>query len=399
MLRVVRRLHEAGYQALLAGGCVRDVLLGRRPHDYDVATNATPPTVAELFPRSLTVGAKFGVVIVRVGGREVEVATFRSEAGYADGRRPDRVVFTDARQDALRRDFTINGMFLDPVRDEVIDYVGGRADLEKGVIRAIGKPQERFGEDHLRMLRAVRFAARLDFAIDPATWRAMCDHADKLGRISAERIGMELEYILTDPSRGRGGRLLLDAGFAGTIFPGMEPSKLEAGLKVLQAWPRRIGFGPALAALLCYAKLEQVNKVCRHLKTSNNIRHQAVWLVTNQDKLLDAMPISKGPLKKWLAEPLFEMLMRLLRCRLKTEGRSQIVLRQLQRQIHALGDEPIAPPPLLDGHELMQLGCPAGPLLGLLAEELYLAQLENHVTTKPQARHWAEEWLRGHRSL
>jgi len=397
MLRVVHRLRLAGYEALLAGGCVRDVLLGRRPHDYDIATNATPPTVAELFPRSLTVGAKFGVVIVRVGGHEMEVATFRSETGYADGRRPGKVVFTDARQDALRRDFTINGMFLDPLRDEVIDYVGGRADLQQGVIRAIGKPQERFGEDHLRMLRAVRFAARMEFAIDPATWRAIREHADKLSRISAERIGMELEYILTDPSRGRGGKLLLEAGFAGTIFPGVAAEMLAGGLKVLETWSRRIGFGPALAALLCYANAGQVSKVCRHLKTSNDIRHQAVWLVTHQEKLLTAMPMSKGPLKQWLSEPLFETLVKLLRCRLRAEGCSQTVLLRLRRQIRELGDEPVAPPPLLDGHDLMQLGCPAGPLLGRLIEELYLAQLENQVADAPQARRWAREWLDRHR--
>ncbi len=396
MLGVVRRLHDAGYEALLAGGCVRDVLLGRRPHDYDVATNATPATVADLFPRSLTVGVRFGVVIVRMGGRAVEVATFRSETGYADGRRPDRVVFTDARQDALRRDFTINGMFLDPLRDEVIDYVGGREDLQKGIIRAIGRPQERFSEDHLRMLRAIRFAARLGFTIDAATWRAMCEHANKLGRISAERIGMELEYILTDPGRGRGGQLLLEAGLAGAIFPHVEIGRLQSGLKVLEKWPRRIGFGPALAAMLCYVEPEKVSRACRYLKTSNDIRHQAIWLVEHQEQLLRSIPLSKGPLKKWLAQPLFEILVTLLRCRLHAENRSLAVLRQLRRQIRDLGDEPIAPPPLLDGHDLMKLGCPAGPRLGRLMEELYLAQLENHITTRPQAQQWAQTWLRRH---
>jgi len=397
MLYVVRRLRRAGYQALLAGGCVRDLLLGRRPHDYDIATDARPESVCALFARSRTVGAHFGVVIVLVGNRQVEVATFRSDTDYTDGRRPVRVVFTDARHDAQRRDFTINGMFLNPLTGEVIDYVGGQTDLQRRLIRAIGDPDARFAEDHLRMLRAIRFAARFDFTIDPATWRDVVKHADKLARISPERITLELEYILSDPSRARGLDLALESGLSRVIFPGLSNETLRAGIAVLERLPARCSFALALAGLLCHTDARTVERLCRRLKTSNELRQQTAWLVEHHEKLLAGLPLQKSSLKKWLAQPLFEPLVRLLRCKLRAAGRSTGPLRILRRQIRALGNEPIAPPPLLNGHDLMRLGCPAGPQLGRLIEELYLAQLENEVTTRAQAREWARHWLQSHK--
>ncbi|MCX5675205.1 MAG: hypothetical protein NTX87_09360, partial [Planctomycetota bacterium] len=200
---VIVRLREAGHEALLAGGCVRDLLLGRPAKDYDVATSARPEEVLRLFPKALTVGVSFGVVVVADGPLQVEVATFRSDLGYTDGRRPDQVAFTDARHDAARRDFTINGMFLDPAGGEVVDYVGGRKDLEARIIRAVGDPRARFAEDHLRMLRAVRFAAELGFAIDGGTAAAIQELAPKAARVSGERVAMELERLLTAPPEGR----------------------------------------------------------------------------------------------------------------------------------------------------------------------------------------------------
>ena len=189
-IEIVRHLQQHGWQALLAGGCVRDMLLGRPAKDYDVATNARPDEVMRLFPRTLKVGAKLGVVIVLTRGRQVEVATFRSEAGYEDGRHPGQVRFTSAAEDAGRRDFTINGMFYDPLRQQVIDYVGGQADLERRIIRTIGDPDERFGEDYLRMLRAVRFSTQLDFPVESATWAAVKRNAANISRISGERIAI-----------------------------------------------------------------------------------------------------------------------------------------------------------------------------------------------------------------
>jgi poly(A) polymerase len=203
-LHVMDTLRGAGHQALLAGGCVRDLLLSRTPKDYDVATDAPPGRVLEFFPKARAVGAKFGVILVRKFGRDVEVATFRTEGPYSDGRRPDHVAFGSAEEDARRRDFTINGLFFDPAGQRVIDYVGGQDDLRRRILRTIGDPSERFAEDHLRMLRAVRLAARLEFTLEAQTRTEISRAAPLLSGISPERIWMELEQILTAPSRTAG---------------------------------------------------------------------------------------------------------------------------------------------------------------------------------------------------
>ena len=200
-IRVIKQLHRNGFQALMAGGCVRDMLLGRRAKDYDIATEAPPKDVIKLFRRTLKIGAKFGVVVVMIDDQQVEVATFRTETGYADGRHPGSVEFSNAAEDASRRDFTINGMFYDPLQKEVIDYVDGQADLKAGIVRTIGKPSERFGEDYLRMLRAIRFSTALDFAIEEKTYNAIRRRAGDITKISGERIAMELESALTHPNR------------------------------------------------------------------------------------------------------------------------------------------------------------------------------------------------------
>jgi len=395
-LKVVQLLRRRGYQALFAGGCVRDMLLGKRPHDYDVATNASPDEVTCLFPRTLTVGAQFGVIIVLQYGQQIEVATFRSDSCYCDGRHPERVVFTDARHDAQRRDFTINGMFYDPFEETVIDYVGGQKDLEKKIIRAIGNPHARFTEDRLRMLRALRFAARFNFDIEPITWDAICAGASRLPEISAERIVAELEMMLVDPNRGRAAEMAFASGLLNTALPGMTGEQLSLGKSVLAQLPERCSFALALAALLADGTAKQANAVCRHLKCSNELRRQVSWLVGYRQELLNAVPMSKGQLKQWLAEPLFESLRQLNRVYIKSVSGSEAKLRQLSHQIKQLGDEPIAPPRLLNGHELIQSGATPGPMVGQLAEELYLAQLENQVKTKADAQTWVAQWLIRH---
>jgi len=395
--QVIGILHRAGHEALLAGGCVRDMLLGQTPHDYDVATNATPETITTLFPNTITVGAQFGVVVVLFGGRQIEVATFRSDGQYHDGRRPSDVVFTDVRNDAIRRDFTINGMFYDLPQQRVVDYVGGQKDLQKKVIRAIGDPVDRFAEDHLRMLRAIRFACRLEFEIEPKTYQAICRHAARIERVSPERIMMEMEKILVDARRGRGLRLAFDAKLLECVFPKLPAPMLIAGMDVLEQLPQRCSFALALAALLIDAGGKQAGNLCRHLKASNDLRRQVQWLVEHQRSLLEAGPLTRGRLKKWLAEPLFDPLMQLCRCYLKATAQSLSPLHRLRRQIRELGDDPIIPPRLLDGHDLIRLGAQPGPTVGQLAEDLYMAQLENHVRTKPQAQTWASQWLDHHR--
>jgi len=394
---VIRCLRRAGFEALLAGGCVRDMLLGKIPKDYDVATNARPEQVTTLFKRTITVGAQFGVVIVLLGGRQIEVATYRSDLDYPDGRRPKGVIFTNARQDAQRRDFTINGMFFDPLAHKVIDYVGGQGDLKQQIIRAIGNPEHRFAEDHLRMLRALRFACRFQFAIAPATWRAIRKNAAKIQRISAERISAELEMILTDPNRSHGLQLVRDSGLLIRILPDLSDKQFALGLQVVSHLPRKCSFALALSALLADCSEPKAGKICRRLKTSNDLRKQVQWLLGNRQPLLDDIPMTKGALKKWLAQPLFELLVKLNHCYLRAVGQKDVKLRTLRRQITDLGDEPIAPPRLLDGHELIRLGAVPGPLLGRLAEELYLAQLENSVRRKSEARRWVKQWLKQHK--
>src|SRR5687768_5426761 len=217
-LAVVRRLRDAGHVAYFAGGCVRDMLLGLEPKDYDVATDAPPDRVREIFKSTQAVGAAFGVILVRQRNSVIEVATFRTDLKYTDGRRPEGVVFTTAEEDAKRRDFTINGMFFDPIEEKVIDYVGGQEDLQNKLLRAIGEPNHRFEEDHLRLLRAVRFAARFGLTIEPVTTQAMARHAQHLVRISPERIAEELRFMLTAPTRVRALEMISEFGFDDVIF-------------------------------------------------------------------------------------------------------------------------------------------------------------------------------------
>ncbi|MDB6119525.1 MAG: cca, partial [Verrucomicrobiaceae bacterium] len=211
-IHVIQKLVKAGYQALLAGGCVRDELLGKTPKDYDVATNATPDQAVRLFPGAQTVGAHFGVVIVRYAEQHIEVATFRKDGSYSDGRRPDSVEFSSAEEDSQRRDFTVNGLFEDPLKGEVIDYVNGRADLEAKLLRAIGDPEARFMEDQLRLMRAVRFATVLDFEIETQTWAAVCKLSPRLGSVSVERLRDEFSKTMLHPNRVRGFDLLVESG-------------------------------------------------------------------------------------------------------------------------------------------------------------------------------------------
>ncbi len=276
-VRVVRRLQEAGHTALWAGGCVRDLLLGLSAADYDVATSATPDEVRTLFGhrRTLAVGASFGVIVVVGRGDEgqVEVATFRTEGPYLDGRRPERVEFATAEQDALRRDFTINGLFLDPLTDEVFDYVGGRADLERRVLRAIGDPVERFREDKLRMLRGVRLAARFDYALDPHTAAAITAHADEILVVSQERIAQELKKMLEHPRRVAAIRLAEELGLLARILPEGTGELPRDRLSRLE----EPSFALALAALL--ADGDAPRTPCRRLKLSNDATDRVVWLV------------------------------------------------------------------------------------------------------------------------
>lgn len=384
-LKVIDILHKAGFQALLAGGCVRDMLMGAEPHDYDVATDARPEQVGKLFKKTLKVGAQFGVMVVLLDRSQIEVATFRSETGYADGRRPDKVQFTDAREDAIRRDFTINGMFYDPIAEEVLDYVGGKDDLQNKTIRAIGNPTERFSEDHLRMLRAVRFAARFNYTIEDNTWQAIQNHCRKIEKISAERIATELEKILTHPNRHLGITLTADSGLLKNIFPICPEPIFTDGIALLNETQADIDFALALSFLLAAADTSQINNICRDLKLSNDVRKKTQWILANFPELISQLPLTKGRLKLWLANDYFNDLLLFATLRSAQLNMPPDKLEQLKDQIKALGDEEITPEPILNGNDLIQLGIAPGPKLGEIYNQLYLAQLEGEITTRQQA--------------
>jgi len=398
-IKIVRQLRRNGFQALLAGGCVRDMLLGRRAKDYDVATDARPKDVMRLFRRTLMVGAKFGVVIVIVESRQVEVATFRTESGYADGRHPGSVEFASAAEDAYRRDFTINGMFYDPLQKQVIDYVDGQADLKSRLLRTIGKPAERFGEDYLRMLRAVRFSTQLGFVIESTTWSAICRNASNISRISGERIAMELEGILIDPNRAAGASMLIDNGLAEAIFPSLPGSQAKQAVDILKQLRKRLDFPLALAGFFAGCQTDFAMQSCRILKLSRNQTKHVKFLLTGRGRLLNEQ-MSLAELKQILAEPYFQDLYELQRAiqKAKGDGRKSIApLMKLRKRIKALGDVELQPAPLLNGHELIRLGAVPGPALGQLSQELYIAQLEGQLHTPRQAEKWAQEWLEKHK--
>jgi len=397
-IKIIRRLHRYGFEALLAGGCVRDMLLGRAASDYDVATNARPEDVMKIFKRTLKVGAKFGVVIVLIEDKQVEVATFRTETGYADGRHPAAVKFASAAEDASRRDFTINGIFYDPLKKEVIDYVNGQADLKKELIRTIGRPAERFGEDYLRMLRAVRFSTQLGFAIEPRTFSAICSSTKNISKISGERIACELEAILVSPSRSAGVSLLAKSGLAEAIFPGFAGENVELAIKVLSQLRKKSGFSLALACLFAGCPTEFAIEKCKVLKLSRNQTKHIKFLLVNREKLLDEK-MSLAQLKLIVSEPYFWDLYELQRAIQKAERRSIAALVNLRKRIKALGDVELRPKPLLNGHALIRLGAAQGPDLGQLAEEMYIAQLEGKLQGKEQAEQWVQNWLKKHKTI
>jgi poly(A) polymerase len=394
-VRIVRKLAAAGHQALLAGGCVRDLLLGLSPQDYDVATDAPPERVAQLFRRTRQVGAQFGVVLVRERGRWVEVATFRSDGCYLDGRRPSEVHFCDARHDAQRRDFTINGMFLDPLAHTLLDYVGGQEDLRARLIRAIGDPPARFAEDHLRLVRAVRFATRLDFEIEPVTFAALKDHAPRLATVAAERVREELEKMLTHPARRRVFDLLAESGLLAYLWAGAtwRPDQIAAGGALLGRLPPRVSFALALAALIRDRGAREVQEICRALTCSNEQREAVAWLIAHHADLDDPARISLANLKCLLAHPAQSDLRAWAAARyheLPDGAQRQAVL---ARRIESIAPEALQPAPLVTGGDLAARGVKPGPIYRKLLDALYRRQLDETLTTRSAGLRVLDELL------
>lgn len=407
----MRRLRDAGHVAYFAGGCVRDELLGLEPKDYDVATDAPPQRVRELFGNTQAVGAAFGVILVRHRGVQIEVATFRADGSYADGRRPTEVRFTTAEEDAKRRDFTINGLFLDPVEDRVIDYVGGQHDLKAKVLRAIGEPDHRFEEDHLRLLRAVRFAARFGFTIDSATSDAIARHADRLKRISPERVADELRAMLPATTRDAAWKMLWTFGLLPVIFRTLpQPTQPPAWFNVYDKYSRPlfpslapgepVPFALALATLvldyrgnveetpqLIRLELPEVQRAVQACRTTLKISNEEsdfMARVLHLGPLLRDDPPTVATLKRFLATPTSKWARILLDALLRSDS-SLTRICWLQDQFSQLERKDVAPPPLITGNDLTDAGLTPGPFFKRVLDEVYDAQLEGRVTSKDDA--------------
>jgi len=397
-LWVLRRLRQAGHQALFAGGCVRDMLLGRRVTDYDLATDASPSDVRGLFRRVLLVGEKFGVAMVIHRGRMVEVATFRSDLSYSDGRRPDGVRFTSPREDSLRRDFTINGMFYDPIAREVIDYVGGRRDLAAGVVRTIGKPEERFAEDYLRLIRAVRFAVRLEFVIAPATAAAVAKYAPRISAISGERIFDELSKMLSLPSAAEALRKLAELGLAPHVLGELAADDVlwPAAVARVEALAKRKDLTLTLAAMLGELPAKAVAGLTRRWGASNDLRNALVYLGKHLDdwRQLKAMPLAS--FRKLAGHGQFDRLRALWRAEARRAGgRAEATGRLVMRRLREIPGGHALPEPLLTGTNLMDMGVKPGPEIGRMLAEAYDAQLNLEVRTRKKAVARAKAILRG----
>ncbi|UCD28842.1 MAG: CCA tRNA nucleotidyltransferase [Planctomycetota bacterium] len=386
-LAVVRHLRQNGHEAYWAGGSVRDMLLNRDPEDIDVATEAPPERIIELFSRTRKVGAKFGVVMVQQGTHWIETATFRTDTDYQDGRRPVSVEFTTAEHDAQRRDFTINGLFYDPIEEKVIDYVGGQSDLDAGVIRAIGDPGQRFAEDHLRMLRAVRFATRFGFEIEPATAEAIGQQAGKITRISPERIHEELEKMLGHRSRAKAVEEIARHGLLEHLWPGSHwpADRLQRALGVIGALPEDVDFVSVMAALLHELSVDVAKKICRELRCSNRQIDDTGWLIENRNRFDEAKSMSLAEFKKLLAHPRADDLLALYKAICESQNKSLDVYVAVGQRRDSIPPAEVAPLPLVTGEDLIELGLEPGPQFKQILDKLYDAQLNNELITRRQA--------------
>lgn len=396
-LEVVKRLRAAGHQAIWAGGCVRDQLLGIDPKDYDIATSAPPDEVRRIFGRrqTLPIGASFGVITLLGSWKpgQIEVATFRSEQGYSDGRRPDHVEFTTAEFDAQRRDFTINGLFYDPVAEEVIDYVGGRDDLAAGIVRAIGDPDERIGEDKLRMLRAVRFAARFGFDLEPKTRSAIRQRARELSVVSGERIGAELRSMLLHPHRAQALTQLRDTRLLDQVLPELTGVAADQW-DTLLAYLRRIELPTlplVLAAILRVDPLLRVEPViAERWRLPKRESERADWLLDQISRFFESPTLPWPRLQRLLLHPGARELVDLGTA---IAGHDDPAVRLWEAKL-LLPPDQLNPAPIVSGNDLMAHGIPPGPRMGELLEAVRDAQLERQIETFDEAIDLAQRLFR-----
>lgn len=427
---IVRRLQGAGFEAFWVGGCVRDFLLGREPKDFDIATNATPEQSEKLFPKTIPVGRQFGVLLVVEASHEFQIATFRAEADYKDGRRPETVRFSHAREDAIRRDFTVNGLFFDPVAGQLHDWVGGEADLRAKVIRTIGAPEDRFGEDHLRMLRAIRLAAQLGFEIEPATFAAVQRLAEKIRVVSAERVRDELIKLFTPPHAARGLALLQESGLMAHVLPELVstlnceqsadfhpegtvwnhirlmldqlpdplPDELLPWAVLLHDIAKPRTASRAADGIIHFYTHERVGavmaeEILQRLRFPRQQTDALVATVLHHMQFKDAPKMKKSTLRRMILRATFPLELELHRldC-LGSHLRLDIYDFLVEQRAH-LDDKPHLLPPLLSGHDLIALGVKPGPEMGGLLTELRDKQLAEELHTADEARLWLKQKL------
>lgn len=425
--RLLRVLRSAGYTAYFAGGCVRDSLLGQNPKDFDIATNATPQQVETLFPGAHNVGAHFGVVVVHSHGAQFDIATFRTDGSYRDGRRPESVEFSTPEEDAKRRDFTINGLFLDPVEDKVIDFVRGEQDLRAGIVRAIGNPQERFEEDFLRLMRAVRFTAVLGFEMESATWQAVQACAPQLHRISIERIREEFIRMLMHPSRVRAFDLLVESGLMAQFLPEIlallgcqQPPEWhpEGDVFVHTRLMLSLAAPDASLPLLLAILLHDIGKpatftvdetgrirfnghdevgatmaaaILRRMKFPNEVVDAVVEMVAYHMRYMHVQDMRLAKLKRFMARPTFIDEMELHRIDCAGSNGFTDNYDFLTAKLDEFRQAPIIPPRLVSGRDLMELGVEAGPRMGEILTAVQTQQLEGLLTTTEQALAWVKQ--------
>ena len=432
---IVARLRAAGHIAYFAGGCVRDIARHQTPKDFDIATGARPEAVREIFARTYAVGAHFGVIVVLENGFQFEVATFRSDDVYVDGRRPSAVHFSSPEEDAKRRDFTINGMFYDPRTEQVIDFVGGRADLEAKLVRAIGEPAHRFAEDRLRMLRAVRFATVLEYEIDQQTWEALVANAAMINQISAERIREELVRIFLSPNRVRGWDLLDSSGLMRAILPELEgmkgcaqPEQFHPEGDVFQHTRLMLGLLPSEVSVpLVFAVLlhdvakpitakvdetgrirfnehdrigaEMTEQIMERLRFSRADIDATVEMVRQHMVFKDVPKMRVAKLKRFMARPTFVDELELHRVDCESSHRMLENYQFLLRKRDEFANEPIIPPPLVRGDDLIALGLKPGPKFAEILEAVETRQLEGTLRDHDDALDWVKrEYGIGERS-
>ena len=423
---VAKCLRHHGHVAYFAGGCVRDMVRGLAPKDFDIATNATPDVVQKIFPHTYAVGAHFGVVVVVENELNFEVATFRSDGAYLDHRHPVDVRFSSPEEDAKRRDFTINGMFFDPEKNEVIDFVGGRADIDAKVIRAIGEARERFGEDRLRMLRAVRFATVLNYQIDNQTWKALVESAPSINEISAERIRDELVKIFLSANRVRGWELLDESGLMRAVLPELEAMKgclqpeqfhpegdvFQHTRLMLKLLPEQVSVPLVFAVLLhdvakpVTATVDETGRIrfnehdrigaamteaiMERLRFSRAEIDAAVEMVRQHMVFKDVPKMRVAKLKRFMARPTFEEELELHRVDCASSHRMMDNYEFLLSKREEFANEPIIPPPLVRGDDLIALGMKPGPKFGEILEAVETRQLEGALKDREQALEWVK---------